>query len=460
VLPNHSNEDHLTLIQRIGRSIFPGMANRPDNPPGYKHFFNTFILHFRPRIIPERTLRFTLTWGLGGMAVVLVFMLLGTGLLLKFAYEPFPGRAYDSIVRLQNEVLFGQLIRNLHHWSANLLVVIVFLHFLRVFFTGAFHPPRQFNWVFGLALFSTVLLSNFTGYLLPWDQLAYWAITICTGMLEYVPFVGEALQAWIRSGREIGPATLSNFYAIHTAVLPICIVILMMFHFWRVRKAGGLAIPRSPEENVPTRGETVPAIPNLILREVVVALVLIAVIMAWSVMVDAPLEARANPGLSPNPTKAPWYFMGFQEMLLHFHPLVALFVIPLLLVFALVGIPYIRYPTMTAGVWFVSLKGRRMALLSAVAATVAAPAAILMDEYLFDFLGWMPGLPSFVSTGLIPLALVFVGVWGFCGIIKRRYAPDKQEVVQTLFMFFLTAFVILTVTGIWFRGAAMKLGWP
>jgi len=411
-------------------------------------------------MVQERTLRFTLTWGLGGMAVVLVFMLMGTGLLLKFAYEPFPGRAYDSILRLQNEVLFGQLIRNIHHWSANLLLLVVFLHFLRVFFTGAFHPPRQFNWIFGLSLFVTVLLSNFTGYLLPWDQLAYWAITICTGMLEYMPFIGEALQRWLRSGSEIGPATLSNFYAIHTAILPVCIMILMMFHFWRVRKAGGLVMPRGSNENVSSRGETVPAIPNLILREVVVALVLIAVIMVWSAIINAPLEAKANPGLSPNPTKAPWYFMGFQEMLLHFHPLFALFVIPLFIMFALVGVPYIRYQTMTTGVWFVSSKGRHMALLSAAVAIVATPAAILVDEYLVDFLAWMPGVPSLIRTGLIPFALVLAGVWGLHGLMKRRFAPDKQEIVQTVFVFFLTAFIILTVTGIWFRGGGMTLTWP
>ena len=459
-MPQKHSVDQLSLFRRIGYSIFPGMAGRSEKPRGTRHFFNALILHFRPRVVKERTLRFTLTWGLGGMAAVLVFVLMGTGLLLKFAYEPFPGRAYDSILRLQNEVLFGQLIRNIHHWSANLLLLVVFLHFLRVFFTGAFHPPRQFNWIFGLGLFVTVLLSNFTGYLLPWDQLAYWAITICTGMLEYVPFIGETLQRWLRSGSEIGPTTLSNFYAIHTAILPVCIIILMMFHFWRVRKAGGLVMPRELDENVSSSGETVPAIPNLILREVVVALVLIAVIMVWSVIITAPLEAKANPGLSPNPTKAPWYFMGFQEMLLHFHPVFALFVIPLLLMLALVGVPYIRYPTMTAGVWFVSSKGRQMALLSALVAIVVTPAAILADEYLIDFLAWMPSVPSLVSTGMIPFVLVVAGVWGFHGVMKRKYAPDKQEAVQTLFVFFLTAFIILTATGIWFRGSGMALTWP
>jgi hypothetical protein len=179
-----------------------------------------------------------------------------------------------------------------------------------------------------------------------------------------------------------------------------------------------------------------------------------------SAFFDAPLEAKANPGLSPNPTKAPWYFMGFQEMLLHFHPLFALFLIPFLILFALVSIPYIRYPGTTSGIWFASTKGRHMALLGAVVAVVATPLAILVDEYLIDFLAWMPGVPSIISTGLIPLALVCGGVWGFYAVVRRMYAPNKHEVVQTLFVFFLAAFVILTVTGIWFRGPGMELVWP
>ena len=123
-----------------------------------------------------------------------------------------PDQSYASIVDLQNTVLFGRLIRNIHHWSGNALLLVVFLHFLRVFFTGAFHPPRQFNWALGLVMFLLVLGSNFTGYLLPWDQLAFWAITICTGMLEYIPGIGIGLQKMIRGGGEIGPTTLSIFF--------------------------------------------------------------------------------------------------------------------------------------------------------------------------------------------------------------------------------------------------------
>ena len=165
--------DQLNLFQRIRYSIFPGTLHRPGYREQYRSFFNSFILHFRLRSVQERTLRFTLTWGLGGMAVVLVCLLFSTGLMLKLVYHPVPNRAYESIIHLQNNLLFGQLIRNIHHWSGNILLIIVFLHLLRVFFTGAFHPPRQFNWIIGLVMFLAVLTSNITGYLLPWDQLAF-----------------------------------------------------------------------------------------------------------------------------------------------------------------------------------------------------------------------------------------------------------------------------------------------
>ena len=196
-------QDNLTFLQRIWHSIFPS-AFRPLKDRGdYRRFFNSLILHFRPRNVQERTLRFTLTWGLGGMAVVLIILLFGTGILMKFVYQPFPDKAYGSILYLQRDVLFGQFVRNIHHWSGNILLIVVFLHFLRVFFTGAFHPPRQFNWIIGLCLFLTILMSNFTGYLLPWDQLSFWAITICTGMLEYIPVVVSKTDPRGIGGRDI-----------------------------------------------------------------------------------------------------------------------------------------------------------------------------------------------------------------------------------------------------------------
>ena len=416
--------DRLSLFQRIRYSIFPGTVRSVKEARGYRRFFNSLILHFRPRSVPERTLRLTLTWGLGGMAVVLLGMLFVTGLMMKFAYQPIPGKAYDSIIHLQNDVLFGQLIRNVHHWSGNVLLIVVFLHFLRVFFSGAFHPPRQFNWIIGLCLFLAVLISNFTGYLLPWDQLAFWAITISTGILEYMPWVGEWMQKLIQGGSEMGPATLTNFFAIHTAVIPALLVILMPFHFWRVRKAGGVVVPRPPGENHETKIKTLPAIPNLILRELVVALSLIAFILVISVFFNAPLGDKANPGLSPNPTKAPWYFMGIQEMLLHFHPLFAAFILPVFIAGSLFLLPYMKYDMNPSGVWFASQKGRRMAMFSAISAAIATPIGIIADEFFIDFTAWLPGLPAVISNGLLPVTILAVIVAGFYLLLKKNIRPQ------------------------------------
>ncbi len=274
------------------------------------------------------------------------------------------------------------------------------------------------------------------------------------------PGVGLWLQKLIQGGSAVGPATLSNFYAIHTAILPALVIMLMPLHFWRVRKAGGLVIPRTPGEIKGTRGESVPAIPNLILREVVVALVLIAFILVFSVLFNAPLESQANPGLSPNPTKAPWYFMGIQEMLMHFHPLIALFLIPVLMMTALLSLPYIDYKNDPAGVWFASLTGRKMAAVAALTATVATPAGILADEYFIDFSTWADYVPPLISNGLIPFAIILAGSTGFYVLIKRKHDAGNNEAIQALFVLFLVAFLILTATGIWFRGPGMKLMLP
>ncbi|UCD77955.1 MAG: cytochrome b N-terminal domain-containing protein, partial [Desulfobacterales bacterium] len=452
--------DRLNLFQRIRYSIFPGAYHGVMDRERYRHLFNSLLLHFRPQTVPRRTLNFTLTLGLGGMAVVLVCMLFTTGLMLKFGYQPVPDRAYESIVRLQNAVYFGQLIRNVHHWSGNALLLVAFLHFLRVFFSGAFHSPRQFNWVIGLVMYLLALGSNFTGYLLPWDQLAFWAVTICTGMLDYIPGIGLGLQKLIRGGSDIGPATLSIFFAIHTAIIPAGLIFLMPFHFWRIRKARGLVIPRKPEDDPQERGESVATIPNLIVRELVVASVLIALIMLISVMFNAPLEAKANPGLSPNPTKAPWYFAGLQELLLHFHPLFAVLVIPLIIIGGLFFLPYMRYDAATAGVWFASQQGRKMAVVAAAVGAIITPASIAADEFVIDFAAWLPGVPAVISNGLLPAAIVLAGIIGFYLLMKNRFRANNNEAIQAVFVLLLTAFVILTVTGIWFRGEEMALGWP
>jgi len=448
------------FARRVWLSIFSEPILPRTDRDRRRFVLKYLILHLRPTTVPEETLRFTLSWGLGGMAVVLVTLQLVTGVLLKFAYEPVPAQAYASILRLQNDVLFGQFIRNIHHWSANFLVLVVFLHLLRVFFTGAFHPPRQFNWVIGLCLLVLVLLSNFTGYLLPWDQLAYWGTTICIGMLEYVPGIGGWLQNMIRGSTEIGPDTLRVFFATHTAVLPFLIVALMAFHFWRVRKAGGLVCRSSGEDAPGPKPGRAPTMPNLLLREGVVALVLVASVFTLSAVLDAPLGSPANPGLSPNPTKAPWYFAGIQEMLFHFHPSFAAFVIPVLLFGTVLALPYLDYGTAGGGVWFVSRRGGRMSVVAAVAALLVMPVIIVLDEYVVDFPAWLPGLPLAITNGLIPAVILLAIVAGLYFLLMRTFSASRLEAVQAVFVFLVVSFVLLTATCVWFRGEGMKLMWP
>jgi len=447
------------LASRLWRSVFQGPVFPKDDRERKWVTFNHFLLHFRPVRVPERTLAFNHTFGLGGMSALLVLLLMGTGVLLMFVFEPVPGNAYDSVVRLQQTVLFGTLIRSVHHWSANLLIVVVALHLLRVVFTGAFHPPRQFNWILGLTLLALVVASNFTGYLLPWDQLSYWAITVVTSMLGYVPGLGGWLQQAVRGGDEIGQATLTTFYALHTTVVPVLIVILMGFHFWRVRKAKGVVIPRAPGEEPDAQPEKVLGLPYLFLREFVVGLVLLAAVLMFSALVSAPLGDAANPGMSPNPTKAPWYFMGLQELLLHFHPVFAVVVIPLCAAAGLLMLAYTEYDEDPSGIWFASDRGRRLATRAATGALALTPALVMVDEWLLDLPGVLPWLPAMVSNGFLPFGVLAAGAWMGYHRLRRKHEATKVEAVQTGFVFLTTAFVVLTFVGVWFRGPGMALEW-
>jgi quinol-cytochrome oxidoreductase complex cytochrome b subunit len=276
-------------------------------------------------------------------------------------------------------------------------------------------------------------------------------------MLDYLPGVGTNLKEWVLGGSEPGPGTLVNFYAIHTAILPALLLIALPFHFWRIRKAKGLVIPRSMDEDPDTQGELVDTMPHLIVREVAMAVLVLAVILVVAMLFNAPLTDQANPGLSPNPTKAPWYFVGIQELLMHFHPVFAVLVIPLTLFIGLLSIPYLKYDTDSSGVWFVSQKGRGLALLAVAVAIAGTVAGVLLDELVF--VNGVIGSPDMVSTGLLPFAIILGFCTGFYFLLKKGFKASNNEAVQALFTLLTTAFVVLTVIGIWFRGTGMQLMW-
>jgi quinol-cytochrome oxidoreductase complex cytochrome b subunit len=415
----------------------------------------TILLHLHPKYINEEAFSFTRTFGLGGMAALLIVIQFITGIMLRFYYEPFPQKAYDSILILQNNVLFGQLIRNIHHWCGVFLVIITFLHLLRVFFTGGFQSSRKINWLIGLLLFVFVIASNFTGYLLPWDQLAYWAVTVGSSLLNYIPFIGGAVRKVFIGGDEVNANTLLIFFNFHTAVLPILILPLMAYHFWRVRKAGGIILPKSNEPKA-----IVSTYPDLVYREFIVALALIAVILVFSVFINAPLLSKANPDFSLNPTKAPWYFAGIQELLMYFHPFVAAFLIPIVIVVSLASLPFINLQEKPSGLWFHSDKAKQAAKFSTIAAIAITPLLVIINEYLPDFETLFPWLNSFVSNGIIPLVILLALLWYYYKFVSKKFKLTFIEIVQTMFVFITTAFIILTLIGIFFRGVDMALTFP
>lgn len=417
--------------------------------------FAGILLHLHPQSIKKDAIAFNRTFGLGGMAALLIVIQFITGIMLRFYYEPFPQKAYDSILHLQNNVLFGQLIRNIHHWCGVFLVIIAFLHLLRVFFTGGFQSSRKVNWIIGLALLVVIVFSNFTGYLLPWDQLAYWAVTVGTSLLNYFPFIGEGIRQFVLAGDEVNANTLLTFYNFHTAVLPILLLLLMVYHFWRVRKAGGIFLPKSNEVN-----EIIPTYPNLVYKEFIVALVLIAVVLVFSVFMNAPLLAKANPDISLNPTKAPWYFAGIQELLLHFHPFVAAFLIPIAIIFLLAALPFINIKEEPSGLWFHSEKAKQAAKFTAISASIITLLFIIINEFIPDFETLLPGLNAFISNGIIPLIIVLLILWLYYKFVSKKFNLSYLEMIQTMFVFVTSAFIILTIVGIFFRGVDMELTFP
>lgn len=217
---------------------------------------NSLALHLHPVRVPKKAIRVTYTWGLGGLSIWMFVILTITGVFLMFYYIPSVRDAWWSIISLDHDVYFGQFMRNMHRWAAHTMVIMVFLHMTRVFYTGSYKPPREFNWVLGVVLLTVTFLLSFTGYLLPWDQLAYWAITVGTNMGGATPIIGDQVRVALLGGYQIGQPTLIRWYTLHVIFLPLAMIVLVSTHFWRVRKDGNISVPVYPapqEEETPAK---------------------------------------------------------------------------------------------------------------------------------------------------------------------------------------------------------------
>jgi quinol-cytochrome oxidoreductase complex cytochrome b subunit len=414
-----------------------------------------FFLHLHPKTVAPETMRFTLSFGLGGMAATLLLTLLVTGLLQLLSYSAEVSSSYLSVLQMYESGSIAGFIRNIHFWTGNLLVVVVFLHMVRVLATGALGEGRRLNWLIGLVLFILILFGNFTGYLMPWDQLAFWAVTIFTAMAGLIPFVGEQLTELLRGGTEVGQETLANFFAIHVGVIPVVLSLLCILHFWLVRKAGGL-VQKNRAGSEP--GARIQTVPHLIVREAAVAFALLSLVLLWSAFIDAPLGAEANPGESPNPAKAAWYFMGLQELLLHLHPTFAVCIIPLLSFAALASLPLLKNHILPGGSWFGSRTGVQAMLFSSLLGLLTTVLFILADDLFFSTIVNAMG-PAWFSLGLLPLTASILSLTAlyFC---LRKLSASPAEAMTGLVFFVYTTVITLTCTGIWFRGKEMALIWP
>ena len=304
-----------------------------------------------------------------------------------------------------------------------------------------------------------VVAANFTGYLLPWDQLAFWAITVGTSIINYVPLIGNWLGQLILGGPEVGANTLLNFYSMHISLIPLSIFGLMSYHFWRVRKDGGLTQPKKLDEVATPKIERVTTIPHLIRRELVFALAAFAVILVFAMLVPAPLEGIANPDISPNPAKAPWYFMGLQELLLHFHPLVGAIILPSLAILGIFLLPFFDINLQSVGIYFRSHRGRSLTVLAIGMALILTPIWVLLDEFFLNWSLWLPTWDTLLSNGLIPMVVILFPILLLDKWTVIFFHADTEERVLFIATFLFTAFIVLTIIGIFFRGPGMALYW-
>jgi quinol---cytochrome c reductase cytochrome b subunit, bacillus type len=236
----------------VWKSVFrPGSIFRR----GYKDtsrdralaMMNNVLYHLHPVKIKRHGLKLTYTFCLGGLSFFLFVVLTITGIFLMFFYRPAAdlggASAYADMQLIRSSVFFGDLVRNVHRWGAHLMVFTVTLHMARVFYTGAYKPPREFNWVVGVVLLFLTLGLSFTGYLLPWDQLSFWAVTIAEGIAGNSPLIADQAKFILLGGIEVGPNTLLRWYVLHVLALPFVLVLFLAVHFWRIRKDGGISGP-------------------------------------------------------------------------------------------------------------------------------------------------------------------------------------------------------------------------
>ena len=331
------------------RAVMRGDPPTEKPNPRYRVHTTSFLFHIRPRYYEKGSTILSHTFRLGFFTAFFFFVELITGLILMVYYTPSPEGAFQSILALESNVFFGQLLRDSHRLGAEAMVIFTVLHMLRTFLTGSYKKERSFTWLTGVVLLGITLFLSFSGYLLPWDQLAYWAVTIGTSMAEAFPLIGNSANLILRGAPDIGAGGLLRFYLGHVVLLPLGAILVISIHYYKVSREHGISLPARFEEGdvapeVKKKAKTrVDFIPDLLTHEVfLTALGLLAVIAAIVALgYSAPLEHQANPQQTPLDAEAPWYFWWLQGMLKLGDKTLMGVIIPGILVALLIGLPYI-----------------------------------------------------------------------------------------------------------------------
>jgi quinol-cytochrome oxidoreductase complex cytochrome b subunit len=412
-------------------------TTRPSNGLG------GFLLHLHPRI-RRRTLSPRATLGLGIASLVALAVVTVSGLLLLFHYVPSVERAHASLQDLVTLVPFGAFIRRLHRFSGHAVVLFALLHLLRTLLWGSYRGAHRRVWLLGALLLLCVLATSYSGYLLPWDQDAYWTVTVGSSLLRYLPLVGEPLRDLLLGGEDVGQVALTRCFVLHVALLPSLGLVLLLLHLFRLRRAGGLA--RGPGARGPLE-ETIPAAPELARRELALALAVILVLTLLSILGGLELGPAPDLARPDNPPKAPWFFVGLQELVSYSASFGGV-LFPALLALILLFLPWLDGGARS--------DGEPLAIRGAALAIPAT--AILVTAATILAIRWWGDPRSGTSSWLNPASLASLVALAAAALAGLRWR-DRALLCQVLLVGLLVALLVFTVVGWFWRGPDWILAW-
>jgi quinol-cytochrome oxidoreductase complex cytochrome b subunit len=473
------------------RKRFGVLFKRPESERDRsRKISRNFFLHIHSARIHKYSLKPTYTWGLGLIAFYLFIIEIVTGILLMIYYTPSVERAYASIQDITYVVMAGGFVRNMHRWAAHGMVLVVILHMARVFYTGSYGRGRSFNWLMGVFLLLATLLLSFSGYLLPWDQLAFWAVTIGTNIaasaseltaalgLKSVPDPGRFIKTVLLGGQAVGQDALIRFYLLHIVFLPLVTAILIGIHFWRIRKDGGLIRPAdanliisreegSRDDNIRKKlalpaGEqeslqTILSWPSALWAEAAAFMLTLAILALASLFLNAPLNDMANPALPENPAKSPWYFVGLQE-LVSYSAFSGGIGIPVLVILSLISIPYLDREEFQNGEWFAGVTGKRITIKSLLYALLMTTGIVAFAIRWGWIRQWISAIPQIIVIFINPGTLLAL-IYAFWSLYVFKKTGSTRLSALALFTCIVVGFVFLTVLGMWFRGPNWEFYW-